>query len=70
MWDGADTEGLISCTVGTVLVFIRMFFSIFFLVYVIGGAVTLAMGVLAVRKGSKIGIGGAIIGAVLMIFLS
>jgi len=68
MWEGPDTLGLISCLVGTVLLFIPVPASLQLIVWVGGGAAVLVMGIVAVAKDSKIGIGGIIIGA-LVIFI-
>lgn len=66
MWDGSDTVGLISCILGTVLLIIPLPLSIIAWVCFIGGGGTLAMGIVAVAKGSKIGIGGIILGALVV----
>jgi hypothetical protein len=66
MWEGPDTLGLISCIVGTVLLFIPVPPSLQLIVWVGGGAAVLAMGIVAVAKDSKIGIGGIILGALVV----
>jgi hypothetical protein len=66
MWDGSDTVGLLSCIIGTVFLFVPMNG---FMIWVVlgGGAVSLIMGIVAVSKGSKIGIGGIILGALVVV---
>ena len=66
MWDGNDTVGLISCILGTVFLFVPMNGFMLFVV-LMGGAVALVLGIVAVSKGSKIGIGGIIIGAIILL---
>jgi len=66
MWDGNDTVGLISCILGTVFLFVPMNGFMLFVV-LMGGAVALVLGIVAVSKGSKIGIGGIIIGAIIVL---
>jgi hypothetical protein len=64
MWEAPDTIGLISCIVGTILFLIPLptIFAIY--IWIFGGSGVLAMGIVAVVKDSKIGIGGIIIGAI------
>ena len=67
MWDGADTVGLISCIAGTILLFVPLPNLITtYIVLFGGGGATLAMGIVAVAKTSKIGIGGIILGALIL----
>ena len=66
--DSGDILGLISCLAGTALFFIPMPSIILPFVMIIGGAAVLVMGIIAVVKDSKIGIGGIILGAVLAFF--
>ena len=67
MWEGPDTVGLLSCIIGTVLLFIP--FQTLLMASIVllgGGAAVLAMGIVAVAKDSKIGIGGIILGGILL----
>ena len=73
MWDGSDTLGFISCILGTIMM-IAMYVSVLAfstyippILYLIIGGSDIAMGLIAVLKGSKIGIGGNILGALLII---
>ena len=68
MWETADTIGLISCILGSVLLgmpFGRVATAI--IVWLAGGAAALIMGIAAVAKDSKIGIGGIVLGALLIL---
>ena len=67
MWEGSDTVCLISCILGTILLFIPLSSDALILVCLIGGAGALIMGIIAIAKGSKIGIGGIILGALLIL---
>ena len=66
MWDGNDTVGLISCIIGTVFLFVPMGGFMIWVV-LLGGVAALVMGIVSVSKGSKIGIGGIIIGAIIVL---
>jgi hypothetical protein len=68
MWDGADTVGLISCILGTVFLFVP-YGGMMQWVVLFAGAGALAMGIIAVSKGSKIGIGGIITGALIVFII-
>lgn len=70
MWKPEDTIGLLSCIIGTALFFIPYrgytpagIMSIAVIVWLAGGSGVLIMGIIAVVKHSKIGIGGIVIGA-------
>lgn len=67
MWEANDTIGLISCIIGTVLLVIPLPMAIAGITWMAGGAATLVLGIVGVARGSKIGIGGIIIGAVLIL---
>jgi len=67
MWDGYDTLGIISCIAGVVLLVIPVPIAFAGLVWLIGGIGVLVMGIIAVSNSSKIGIGGIIIGAIVML---
>lgn len=64
MWEGPDTLGLISCIAGTVLLVIPVPPALAMLIWVSGGIAVVVMGVVAVAKDSKIGIGGIILGSI------
>ncbi len=74
MWETSDTIGLLSCIIGTALFFIPYrgytpteIMSIAVIVWLIGGSGVLIMGIIAIARHSKIGIGGIIIGAYFII---
>jgi len=79
MLNPEDIIGVISCIIGTIFIALMMIFVIFFpgnppstpllsypLIYFCSGSATLVLGILAVSKGSKIGIGGIALGAFLL----
>ncbi len=76
MWKTEDTIGLLSCIIGTAWIFVGNLLALFvgrlslqasLLGLFIGGMPILILGIVAVAKNSKIGIGGIIFGTVYLI---
>ena len=67
--DGSDVVGIISCVLGTIFMFVPVSGTLMTIVVLVGGGAVLTMGIIAVAKGSKIGIGGIILGSITILFV-
>ena len=66
-WESYDTVGLLSCIIGMVLFLIPLPGAVAGYIWLGGGGAAVVMGIIAVSNDSKIGIGGIIIGALLIL---